>query len=78
MSTNEGHFDFQSLVRVCQTTTEYFRGTSVRAINRNLVLRNWFVGYYIIEFEQGGQDRAKYGSGTLKQLSKELGRGFSV
>src|SRR5690606_8423157 len=51
---------------------------SARSINRDLVLRNWFLGYYIIEFEQGGEDRAKYGKGTLKQLSKELGRGFSV
>ena len=78
MTKHERQFDFSSLVRICQTTTEYFRGRSARSINRDLVLRNWFLGYYIIEFEQGGEGRAMYGKGTLKQLSKELGRGFSV
>jgi hypothetical protein len=78
MKSDRQHLDFSSLVQLCQKTTEYFRGKSVIAVNHNLVLRNWFVGHYIIKFEQDGKDRAQYGSGTLKHLAKALGRGFSV
>ena len=37
-----------------------------------LTLRNWLVSYYIVEYEQKGQDRAKYGEGLLESLSQEL------
>ena len=47
-----------------------------------LVVRNWLFGWYMVEYEQNGSDRAKYGTATLKQLSVALktsiGRGFSV
>ena len=29
------------------------------AVNRHLVLRNWLIGAYLVEFEQKGEDRAK-------------------
>ena len=35
------------------------------AVNRHLILRNWIIGAYLIEFEQNGKDRAKYGAGLL-------------
>ncbi|MEQ8819810.1 MAG: PDDEXK nuclease domain-containing protein [Sumerlaeia bacterium] len=42
------------------------------AVNRVLNWRNWLIGAYIIEFEQGGEDRAEYGEGMLKELAKRL------
>lgn len=40
------------------------------------------IGQYIVEYEQGGADRAEYGSGLLQKLSDDLtsrfGKGFSV
>lgn len=36
------------------------------AVNQLMTLRNWAIGYYIIEYEQDGSDRAKYGSHLLK------------
>lgn len=33
---------------------------TIKAINRNITIRNWLIGYYIIEFEQKGEDRAKW------------------
>lgn len=36
-------------------------GRAAAAVNQGLVLRNWLVGAYVVEFEQGGADRAKYG-----------------
>ena len=40
--------------------------------DRNLVIRNWFFGYYIVEFEQNGKEYAQYGNQLLNKLSKEL------
>lgn len=41
-------------------------------MNQGLVLRNWLVGAYVVEFEQGGADRAKYGEGLLTRLAGDL------
>ncbi len=43
-----------------------------RAINQHLTARNWLIGYYIKEFEQNGEDRAKYGEKLLPTLSKRI------
>jgi len=40
--------------------------------NQSLVLRNWLVGAYIVEFEQNGADRAKYGARLLETLAGDL------
>ncbi len=78
---NEG-FDFERLVELCQRTHEETRRSAARAIDRSLVVRNWLFGWYIVEYEQNGADRAEYGAQTLKKLSaalrERIGRGFSV
>jgi len=35
-------------------------------------LRNWLIGAHLVEFEQRGRDRARYGAGLLKRLSGDL------
>ena len=51
------------------------------AVNSELLDANWQTGQYIVEFEQGGNAKAKYGDRLLVNLSKDLtrlkGRGFS-
>jgi predicted nuclease of restriction endonuclease-like (RecB) superfamily len=51
------------------------------AINESIIDTNWNIGKYIIEFEQEGQAKAKYGSQLLERLSTDLtllhGGGFS-
>lgn len=51
------------------------------AVNTVLVNTYWQVGRYIVEFEQDGNNRAKYGEGLIKRLSQDLtlryGKGFS-
>lgn len=39
-----------------------------------MVLRNWVVGAYVVEFEQGGSDRAKYGDKLLERLADDLAK----
>lgn len=36
------------------------------AVNCMLTARNWFIGFFIVEFEQHGADRAQYGEQLLK------------
>ncbi len=42
------------------------------AVNQLMTLRNWAIGYYIIEYEQAGSDRAEYGTQLLKNLEKQI------
>lgn len=42
------------------------------AVNQLMTLRNWAIGYYIVEYEQDGSDRAEYGTYLLKNLEKEI------
>lgn len=57
------------------------RTSAYRAINFTMVEAYWNVGRTIVEDEQRGQDRAKYGDAVLKNLSDrltaEFGPGFS-
>lgn len=43
-----------------------------------MTARNWLVGYYIVEYEQHGEDRAKYGEKLINRLAERLNkRGFN-
>ena len=49
------------------------------AVNQYMTLRNWVIGYYIIEYEQGGSDRADYGTNLLKSLELKISqKGMNV
>lgn len=64
--------NFSALIQTIQQTHTVLQQQAVKAINRSLTIRNWLIGYYIVEFEQKGEDRAKYGQRLLKELSKQL------
>lgn len=55
---------------------------AIRSVDIYLVIRNWLFGWYIVEHEQNGCDRAEYVTQLISRLSDELGdqlgRGFSV
>ena len=68
----EVSLDLVSLVKVLTQTDETLRLRAAKAVNIALVVRNWMYGYYIVEFEQQGEDRAKYGTKLLETMSKEL------
>jgi predicted nuclease of restriction endonuclease-like (RecB) superfamily len=57
------------------------RTKAIREINKAQVLAYWEIGREIVEFEQKGKLRAKYGEELIKKLSKDMtknfGRGFS-
>jgi len=37
-----------------------------------LTIRNWLIGFYIVEFEQNGKDRAEYGLDLLAKISLKI------
>ncbi len=58
------------------------RKSAIQTVNRTMVYSYFEIGRIIVEEEQKGEIRAKYGKMILKglseRLSKEFGRGFSV
>ena len=65
-------FDFERLVELCQRTHEETRRSTARAIDRSLVVRNWLFGWYVVEYEQHGADRAEYGAALISRLAAKL------
>ncbi len=51
-----------------------FQHKAASAINVSLTLRNWYIGFYIVEYEQNGSDRAKYGSKVIRTLSEKFSK----
>lgn len=71
---------FEGLVRELRAFITESRRQIVRAVDFAQVQTCWGVGRYIVEFEQNGSDRAKYGAKLLPKLSERLtadfGQGF--
>lgn len=63
---------FNSLVSSIQQLHRQLQQSAVNAVNQMLTIRNWLIGYYIVEFEQNGKDRAEYGKYLLKSIAGEL------
>jgi predicted nuclease of restriction endonuclease-like (RecB) superfamily len=65
------------LVAAIASTHEAMRNQAVQSVNAALTVRNWLIGYYIVEFEQKGEDRANYGGRLLELIGRKLqGRGL--
>jgi predicted nuclease of restriction endonuclease-like (RecB) superfamily len=43
-----------------------------RAVNQALTIRNWVIGMHIVEFEQNGLDRARYGGYLLRDIADRI------
>jgi predicted nuclease of restriction endonuclease-like (RecB) superfamily len=60
---------------------ESARRAAARSVNALMTATYWEIGRRIVEFEQGGQERAVYGEALIQRLSVDLtrrfGRGFS-
>ena len=65
---------FGDLTSIIQSTHDAALSSAVKAINRLQTMRNWLIGYYIVEYEQHGKDRAEYGAKLLKKLEERVDR----
>ncbi|ANQ48058.1 DUF1016 domain-containing protein [Flammeovirga sp. MY04] len=70
---------FSLLVKTIENTDLLFKEGVKRTIDKSLSLRNWLFGFYIVEYEQAGNDRQNYGDKIIHHLSEKINkRGFSV
>jgi predicted nuclease of restriction endonuclease-like (RecB) superfamily len=63
---------YNELIKSLTLIHEQLREQSTRAVNTSLTLRNWFFGYYIVEFEQSGKDKAGYGKNLLANIASAM------
>ena len=72
---------YSELVASIGGLLERARSKIAAVANFELVKTNWETGRYIVEYEQHGADRAKYGTNLLKSLARDLtlkyGRGYN-
>ena len=75
-----GSTDYNVLLDNVGHTLENGRRKAVAAVNTAIVETYWEIGRQIVEYEQGGNEKAEYGSTLLTNLSKDLsdlyGKGF--
>jgi len=64
--------NFEQLIQVIEQAHKYLHEHAVSTINQSLTIRNWLFGQYIVEYEQNGEDRAKYGIELLKNIAERL------
>ena len=55
-----------------QETNQFFLTKAQKQVNISLTLRNWIIGYYVVEYEQCGKDRADYGKQLFKAIAERL------
>ena len=63
---------FEELSAFVLQTHQTAQAGAIRAVNQMATLRIWLIGCYIVEYEQKGSDRAKYGDRLLKRLEEKV------
>lgn len=71
---DETSFSFNHLSELVLQLHDSAYSATVKAVNRFATIRNYVIGFYIVEYEQHGNDRAKYGDRLLKRLSERVNR----
>ena len=66
--------NFENLSETLLNLNKVFEDGTAKAINRNITARNWLVGYYIVNYEQNGKDRAEYGEKIIRKLADRLNK----
>ena len=64
--------NFEKLTATIEQTHQHFQQQAVKAVNVSLTIRNWLIGFYIVEFEQKGEDRAAYGTRLVDSLAESI------
>jgi len=64
--------NFQQLLSSIEQVHQHLQARAVNAVNRALTVRNLLIGFYLVEYEQQGADRAEYGSELLTKVAKNI------
>jgi hypothetical protein len=64
--------NFDQLIDNVYQTHCALQQSAQKVVDHFLVIKNWMTGFYIVEYEQKGEDRAKYGERLIDEMSKRL------
>ncbi|WP_114789974.1 PDDEXK nuclease domain-containing protein [Niabella yanshanensis] len=64
--------NFAQLIKAVSFTHRQLQSKAAGAVNQALTIRNYLIGYYIVEFEQNGKGRAAYGKSLLDKMAAKL------
>lgn len=82
MNTNLDDSRIEALYSRIQNLIHNAQNNIARSINTEMVTAYWLIGKAIVEEEQNGADRAKYGTHLInvlaKKLSNDFGKGFGL
>ena len=72
--------NLEKLIKTIDTVHKNFQAKALQSVSVNLTLRNFVIGYYIVEYEQNGSDKAAYGTRIIENLAQKLAhiKGMSV
>lgn len=81
MTVLQENIKYQQLIEIIGERYVSAQNNVVAAVNTQMLHAYWEIGKYIVEFEQGGIDKADYGLYLMERLAKDLslkhGKGFS-
>jgi predicted nuclease of restriction endonuclease-like (RecB) superfamily len=63
---------FVQLIAIIEEINKSLQIRACSSVNQLLVYRNWLIGFYLLEYEQKGEDRAQYGEKLLETIALEL------
>lgn len=64
--------EFVRLIEGIGTLHTRLQSHAANAVNQALTIRNWLIGFYIVEFELHGKNRASYGESLINQMAQNL------
>ena len=81
VTTGEYDSPYQAVFGDVSKIIDAARESVSRSVNAAMTAAYWLTGRCIVEFEQSGEERAKYGAALIERLAEDLtrrfGRGFS-
>lgn len=63
---------FDQLINTLESTHQTLSARASQQVNTALTARNWLIGFYLVEFEQDGDDRATYGQRLMERTAERL------
>lgn len=63
---------FVQLLQAINQVHVSLQSSAVKAVNWRLTFRKWLIGYYIVEFEQNGEDKAAYGLRLREKIAEKI------
>ena len=64
--------NLELLATAIHKVNSFFVEKVQKQVNSALTLRNWIIGYYIVEYEQQGEDKAEYGERLYIKLAVRI------